>query len=147
MTIKSQSLAIVAFMLLFASIGIAGSSQAQSPSRDIDARNPKQLVNDHDTRRDAVTQEYEARVVEFKAGRSPVNVVLQANQKLLRSSLAADSPNAAINYDRRAAEIEAFAQKRLELGVGVKQEVAQARFARLDNLIKSLLIRPSSRNN
>ena len=147
MTIRSQSLAIVAPMLLFATNGIAASPQTVPPSRSIDVRSPEQSVDELETRRDAAIQEYEARIVEFKAGRSPANVALQANRRLLEASLATDSPNAAIQYDRRTSEIETFAQKNLELGTGTRQEVVQAKFARLDAILKGLLIRDDSSKN
>ena len=147
MTIRSQSLAIVASMFLFATNGIAASPQTAPLSRSFDTRNPEQSLDELEMRREAAIQEYEARIAEYKAGRSPANVALQANRRLLQALLATDSPNAAIQYDRRASEIETFAQKNLELGTGTKQEVAQAKSARLDAILKGFLIRSDSFNN
>ena len=144
MTTRLQSLAIVASMMLIATNGIAAEPQTEPPTQDSDVHRPEQLKNVLEMTREAATQEYEARIAEFKAGRSPANVVLQANRKLLHASLATDSPNAAIEYDRRASAIEAFAQKNLELRTGTRQELAQAKSARLDAMLKDLLIRSDS---
>lgn len=123
-----------------ASSGLAGSPQTDPSSAGVDARGAEQLVSVVDVRREAATQEYEARIAELKAGRSPATVALQSNRRLLQVSLAADSPNAAIQYDRRAYEIETIAMKNLQLGTGTEREVAQAKAARLDAILKGLLI-------
>ena len=70
----------------------------------------------------------------------PASVVLRANRKLLYASLMTDASNAALEYDRRASEIEAFAIRNLELGTATQQDVAQAKSARLDAMLKGLLI-------
>jgi hypothetical protein len=104
-------------------------------------------VDHHEVRREAATKEYASRIAEFEAGKSPVNVVIQSNNRLLHASLCTGAPNAAVEYDRRASRIEGFAQKNLDLGVGTIQEVALAKSARLDAMLKDLLVRPASNNN
>ena len=83
----------------------------------------------------------------FKSGRTPANVVLQASRRLLKASLDSNSPNAAIEYDRRVSEVESLAEKNLALGTGTRQDVAQAESSRLDAILKDLLSHSDSRNN
>jgi len=83
-----------------------------------------------------VTGEFQARFAEYRTGRSPVNVLLRCNQRLLRASLASSIPDAAIAYDGRAREIELLANINLERGTGTLQDVAQAEGARLDAILK-----------
>ena len=52
-------------------------------------------------------------------------MVLQSNRRLLDISLAAALPNAAVEYDRRAADIKAIARENLETGTGIRHEVEQ----------------------
>ncbi len=146
MTPTIKLLAIVASLAITTS-GLADEAKTTSPAQDVAVRPPEASRNVDQLRHDAATEEYVARLAEFRTGRSPANVVLQSNRRLLIASLVIDSPNAALEYDRRASEIEAFAKKNLELGTGTKQEVAQSKSARLDALLKNLLIRSDSRND
>lgn len=83
--------------------------------------------------------EYRARLREYEAGRSPANAVIQANRRLLEAALASGTPDAALDYDCRAAKIELLAERNLESRQGTKQEVAQAKSARLDAFLFDLL--------
>lgn len=141
-----ESLAIVASMLLVAAVGIAAEPQSDQPIDRNAARSAEQLQRTNERRREALTQEYKARISEFKLGRTPANVVLQASRRLLQASLDSNSPNAAIEYDRRASEVESMAQKNLELGTGTRQDVAQAKSSRLAAILKDLLSHSDSKD-
>lgn len=136
-------LAIFAFMFLNSTSGGA----AEPPAQGVNARVIDELANVLNMRREAAMREYEARVAEFKSGRVPANVALQSNQRSLHSSLATASPNAAVKYDLRAAEIEAIAWKNLEIGNGTRRDVEKAKSARLDAMLKNLLVHPGSGND
>jgi len=140
------SLAFVASMLLVTAIGVAAEPQAGSAAQGVNVPLPGELGNVLPMRREAAMREYEARITEFKSGKVPANVVLQSNLRLLHISLATASPNAAVEYDRRAAEIEATARKHLAVESGSRQDVEQAKSARLDVILKDLLVGPASDN-
>ena len=90
---------------------------------------------------EAARQEYQARIAEYKAGRNPTNVVIQANMKLLRASFATNTPHAALDYEDRAAEIETITEANWQSGLGTDTELSQAKAARLDELLKRSLTR------
>ena len=109
--------------------------QERRPVADARAT-PKERYN-------AALHEYEVRLGEFEAGRSPVNVVLQSATRLLHSSLDAEIEDSASLYDNRVANIEVIARGNLRIGTCTIQEVAQAESSRLDALLKRVLKRPS----
>lgn len=90
-------------------------------------------------RYEAVAQEYRVRAGQYEAGVVPINVVLQSNTRWLQASLRIGVPNAASGYDARAREIETLALRKLERGSGSQRELAEAREARLDALLKRSL--------
>jgi hypothetical protein len=58
--------------------------------------------------------------------------VIQWNQRLLRASLDISAQDSAIAYDERAAEIESLVQMNLERRMSTRQELLEAKAARLD---------------
>lgn len=140
-------LTLVASLLLIATTGGAAETQAGAPAQSVNARLTDESANVLKMRRDAARRVYEARIAKFKSGRVPANVVLQSNLRLLHSSLAIASPDAAVEYDCRARDIEAIAQKNLEAGAGTRQDVEQSKSVRLDVIIKDSLVCPDSSNN
>ncbi len=90
-------------------------------------------------RLEAAAQEFAERIDQYEAGKVPVNVVLQSNSRWLQASLIAGPPNAAVDYDHRARSIESLARRKLELGAGSRPELAQAKEARLDVILRNLL--------
>lgn len=111
-------------------------SQSESPVKDIKARRLDALKENHKRRHELAMVEYKIRLSEFQSGRTPVNLVLQANMNLLHASLAADVSESAIAYGRRASKIESIATTGYERGTVTIQEVEQAKSYRLDALLK-----------
>ncbi|EKK02623.1 hypothetical protein RBSH_02055 [Rhodopirellula baltica SH28] len=120
--------------LAFAEQPASSTSEAQSDQRKI-----ADVPATSNERYSAALHEYEVRLGEFEAGRSPVNVVLQSATRLLHTSLDAEISNSASLYDDRVANIESIARRNLQRGTCTVQEVAQAEWSRIDALLKRLL--------
>ena len=80
--------------------------------------------------------EYAVRFREFKDRRSPAEIAIRSNQRLLLAALMLNRSNAATEYDRRAATIESHAKINLERRTGTDRDVALAASARLPALLK-----------
>lgn len=134
-----KTLALASLLLLIGTTARATVPVADSLNQRTDA-NVSDLPQETPEMRYANAQkEYAIRLGEFKAGRSPANAAIKPNKRLLEAALALGRPNAAIEYDQRAAIIESYAKTNLELRTGTEQEVAQAQSARLDAILKRLL--------
>lgn len=147
MTSRLATAAILAQILVITSAVIAAEPPAQLLSRSDINPAAEQLRTTDRLRHDAALQEFDARFAEFKAGRSPAKIVIQANLQLLLSSLETGVPNASGEYDRRGSRIEACGKRNLSLGTATKQDVTQAKSARLDSLLSDSLIHNKSSNN
>ena len=133
-------------LLMSLSIVSNGYSQEPSPVQENPARAiSNQLRWTHSQRLQAATKEFAARIAEYRGGRSPINVVLQSNQRLLKAALDAHVPNAGIAYDRRAEEVEALAQHMLSIGSGTGKELTQAKENRLDAMLRNSIGSSNSR--
>ncbi|TWT50640.1 hypothetical protein Pla22_33830 [Rubripirellula amarantea] len=98
------------------------------------------VLNGEDAKRLSNAElEYSARLAEFKDGRSPADVSIRANKRLLRAALMASSPNAISDYDQRASLIESIAEENLKLRTSTQRDVKQAKAARLSTLLLDAL--------
>ena len=92
-----------------------------------------------DRRHELATQAYAAGITELRNGRTSAHPVIQWNKRLLQASLDTSAPDSGISYDQRAAEIESLAQVNLENRTGTQRDLAEAKAARLDAILKRLL--------
>lgn len=140
MMIKVLTWTIVCTLALAATIGVASEPLAQlsaaTPSPGLSDQTENALARTAAARYAASKTEITVRMREYRNGRSPVNACLQANQRFLRAALDANVPNASIDYERRALEIEQLAQTHFENGLGTLQEIDQAKAARLNVILR-----------
>jgi len=128
-------LPLFAFVLAIASIGHA--QQDTAVRHNAGANADDQLRLTHEQKVQAAAKEFDTRIAEYRAGRSPINVVLQSNQRLLVAALDAKVPNAGLDYDKRAATLESLAKHMLDSGSGTVTELAQTREFRLDVILRN----------
>lgn len=136
-------LAVLLASIFTVSLAIAEPPTSSTPEVLIDRRPIADVQATSKERYSAALHEYEVRLGEFEAGRSPVNKVLQSAIRLLHSSLDAEIADSASLYDNRVANIEAIARRNLLLGTCTLQEVAQAESSRLDSILNGLIKRRS----
>ena len=87
----------------------------------------------------AAQLEYDVRLAEFQAGRSPASISISANKRLLRVALMTTTPNAVSDYDLRAMKIESIAETNLKLRTSTERDVRHAKAARLDSWLLDVL--------
>lgn len=135
-------------LLLFAATGTADEPALNSADRGNESPVAEQSQEAQEAaklRHLSASQELQARMAEFKAGRTPANVVIQANRRLLQASRAVHGPSRAdhLKYDGYAKMIEETAEKNLSQRVGTKHDVELAKAARLD-AIRGDFVEPSA---
>ena len=146
----SHRLSLVAVVILTASSNAyTQASDTRNEPAGSEARN--RLVAKIETRDSLVARRETLRVelaeVEYKlafrkysTGMAPMSDVLNAARELLLRQLAAGTPKAGMNYEKRIRDLEQIASQALKRGRGTANELEMVQAARLDSVLNELLL-------
>ncbi|WP_286762468.1 MULTISPECIES: hypothetical protein [Rhodopirellula] len=140
-------LVVVASILQSATSGHSAEPQAEPRPQDHKFVGRTLIQFFQQVKQDINRTAFDAQMSHYRIYGTNARFVIRANRELLKSSLMVGVPNAAIEYEARAREIEALAKESVRSGAASEQDLALAKSARLDTMLSGFLIPADVKNN